>query len=444
MKLHELIGGSLLGQKLRARAQRNADPEDGLPKPARHVIGLCKMLLSERGESSGERIAAEALAAYEALDDASLAVFFDLLIQQFSPNPGDVARAAEAYRQNPSPDALAHLQDVVEPPRQSLFRRLNMAPGGTQALVSMRARLLTRKERNPNWAPIEADLQHLLNSWFNRGFLELRRIDWSTPAIILEKLIEYEAVHEIQGWEDLRRRLEADRRCYAFFHPALKDEPIIFVEVALTRGMSARVQPLLDLKAPVLNPRSANCAVFYSITNCQEGLRGVPLGSFLIKKVAEDIGRELRYVRTFATISPVTGFREWLEGLAPENLEISALVSKLSAKAAGPSIEKELLALCAFYLLHIRHGKKPTDPVARFHLRNGARLDRINWHGDTSPAGLERSFGVMVNYVYRLADIERNHEMYMKEYKIACSREIESLARQSILARTVAPVVLAK
>ncbi|HEY7390494.1 MAG TPA: malonyl-CoA decarboxylase family protein, partial [Bryobacteraceae bacterium] len=386
MKLHELIGGAL-----RSRTQRNGDPENGLPRPARHVIGLCKMLLSERGESSGERIAAEALAAYQALDDASRAIFFDLLIQQFSPDAEEVARAAEAYRQNRSASTLAHLQDVVEPPRQHLFRRLNMAPGGTQTLVSMRAQLLARKEQNPKWEPIESDLQHLLNSWFNRGFLELRRIDWSTPAIILEKLIEYEAVHEIQGWEDLRRRLEADRRCYAFFHPALKDEPIIFVEVALTRGMSARVQPLLDLKAPVLNPRTANCAVFYSITNCQEGLRGVPLGSFLIKKVAEDIGRELRYVRTFATISPVTGFREWVEGMAHEHKEIPTLVSKLASGAAGPSIEKELLALCAFYLLHIRHGKKPTDPVARFHLRNGARLDRINWHGDTSPAGLERS-----------------------------------------------------
>jgi len=444
LKLHELIGGSLLGQRLRARTQRSAEPENGLPRPAKQLIALCKMLLSERGESSGERIAAEAIEAYRALDEAALTIFFDLLIQQFSPNADEVAQAAEAYRKDASPQALAHLQDVVEPPRQPLFRRLNMAPGGTQALVSMRAQLLARLERHPEWAPIEADLQHLLSSWFNRGFLELRRIDWSTPAIILEKLIEYEAVHEIQGWQDLRRRLEADRRCYAFFHPALKDEPIIFVEVALTRGMSGRVQPLLDLKAPVLDPKAANCAMFYSITNCQEGLRGVPLGSFLIKKVAEDIGRELRYVRTFATISPVSGLREWLEGLAPQHPEIAALVSKLSANASGPAIEKELVSLCAFYLLHVRHGKKPTDPVARFHLRNGARLDRINWHGDTSSAGLERSFGLMVNYVYRLADVERNHEMYMKEYKIACSREVDSLAKQSLLARPAGPVPVEK
>jgi len=439
LKLHEFIGGAL-----RARPRRPETSENGTPRAARHLISLAKMLLSERGESSGERIAAELLAAYQSLDEPARASFFNLLVREFSPDPERVARAAEVYRQDHSPAALAHLLDVVEPPRQELFRRLNMAPNGMQTLVAMRERLLTALPANPQWAPVETDLDHLLYSWFNRGFLQLRRIDWRTPAIILEKLIEYEAVHEIQGWQDLRRRLEADRRCYAFFHPALRDEPIIFVEVALTRGMSARVQPLLQLDTPVLNPRRANCAIFYSITNCQEGLRGVPLGSFLIKKVAEDIGRELPHIRTYATISPVTGFREWLEETIPKHAALAGLVRQLAeaewlrSKELGEAIHKELLPLCGYYLLNARYGRQPADPVARFHLRNGARLERINWPADTSAAGMERSFGLMVNYVYRLSDVERNHELYMKEFKIAASREIEHLAKQSLLARQAA------
>jgi malonyl-CoA decarboxylase len=436
LKLHDIIEGAL-----RARSRANNTAENGMPRAARQVVSLAKMLLSERGESSGERIAGEVLAAWQSLDEPARAAFFDLLVREFSPDPGQVGRSAEAYRQDTSPANLANLLHVVEPPRQELFRRLNMAPNGMRTLVAIREQLLTMVERNPAWAAIEADLDHLLTSWFNRGFLRLERIDWRTPAIVLEKLIEYEAVHEIQGWQDLRRRLEADRRCYAFFHPALRDEPIIFVEVALTRGMSAKVQPLLHLDAPVLDPGRASCAMFYSITNCQEGLRGIPLGSFLIKKVAEDLGRELPHIRTFATISPVSGFREWLQGLVPKYSPLTALLARLSEadwlrnKEAGQDIQRELLPLCAYYLLHARQGKKPSDPVARFHLRNGARLERINWPADTSPAGLERSFGLMVNYVYRLSEVERNHELYMKEYRIPASREVESLAKQAVLAK---------
>ena len=436
MKLHDLIGGAL-----RSRAPREEPPENGISRAARHVATLSKMLLSERGESSGERIAAEVLSAWQSLDEAGRDVFFDLLIREFSPDPGQVGGAADAYRQSASPANLAHLLRVVEPPRQELFRRLNFAPNGMHTLVAMRERLLSLLDRHPEWAPIENDLDHLLNSWFNRGFLQLRRIDWRTPAIVLEKLIEYEAVHEIQGWEDLRRRLEADRRCYAFFHSAMREEPIIFVEVALTRGMSAQVQPLLNLNAPVLDPRRANCANFYSITNCQGGLRGVPLGSFLIKKVAEDLGHELPHIRTFATISPVSGFREWLQEALAKYPALKPLLPKvfeadwLGDKEAGEAVQRDLVALCAYYLLHVRQGKKPADPVARFHLRNGARLERINWLADTSPAGLERSFGLMVNYVYRLREVERNHELYMKEYKIPASREVESLAKQAPLTR---------
>jgi malonyl-CoA decarboxylase len=299
-------------------------------------------------------------------------------------------------------------------------------------LVELRGALLRKLDQNSHWEPIVADLEGLLIAWFNRGFLELRRIDWRTSALVLEKLIRYEAVHEIQGWNDLRRRLEADRRCYAFFHPALPDEPIIFIEAALTHGMSDRVQPLLDPGSPVLPPESADCAMFYSITNCQEGLRGVPFGSFLIKQVVEDLGREFPRIRKFATVSPVPGFREWLAS----NPELAGLLSKLDQplwwenKELSEELRLELVPLCARYLLQAKNGREPLDPVARFHLRNGARLERINWLGHVSAVGMQRSAGIMVNYFYRLPDLEKNHEAYTRDYEIVATSEIESLAKR--------------
>jgi len=401
-------------------------------RAARKAILLCRNLLSERGEVSGTLLAGEALTAYQALDESSRAAFFDLLVQEFSPDPEKIARAGDAYRDEPSPANLARLQAAVESPRQELFRRLNLAAGGTRILVELRAGLLRKLDQNPHWEPVVDDLERLLIAWFNRGFLQLRRIDWRTSALVLEKLIRYEAVHQIQGWEDLRRRLEADRRCYAFFHPALPDEPIIFIEVALTHGMADKVQPLLDPDSPVLPPEAAECAMFYSITNCQEGLRGVPFGSFLIKQVVEDVGREVPRIRKFATVSPVPGFREWLA----ENPALAALQSKLAQpkwwenQELAEELRHELVPLCARYLLQAKHGREPLDPVARFHLRNGARLERINWLGDTSAVGMHRSAGIMVNYLYRLGDLEKNHEAYTRDYEIVAASEIESLARR--------------
>jgi len=401
-------------------------------RAARKAISLCSNLLSERGEVSGTLLASEALAAYQALDESSRAGFFDVLVQEFSPDPEAVGRAGDAYRTHPSAENLIRLQAAVESPREELFRRLNLAPGGTAILVELRGRLLRKLDENPHWEPVVADLERQLIAWFNRGFLELRRIDWRTSALILEKLIRYEAVHEIQGWNDLRRRLEADRRCYAFFHPALPDEPIIFIEAALTRGMSEKVQPLLDPDAPVLPPESADCAMFYSITNCQEGLRGVPFGSFLIKQVVEDISREFPRIRKFATVSPVPGFREWLAA----NPELAGLRSSLDQPrwwehtGLSEELRAQLVPLCARYLLQAKQGREPLDPVARFHLRNGARLERINWLGDTSAAGMQRSAGLMVNYFYRLTELEKNHETYTRDYHIVAASEIESLARR--------------
>jgi malonyl-CoA decarboxylase len=420
----------------------------GATRTARKTIALCHGLLSERGEVSGSRLAAEALETYRSLDARGRLAFFDLLLKEFSPDPEEVGRAGDAYRREPSPENLARLQRVVEPPRQELFRRLNLAPNGTRILVEMRSEVLREADRNARLKAISADLSHLFTSWFNRGFLVLRRIDWRTSAVILEKLIQYEAVHQIHGWHDLRRRLEADRRCYAFFHPALPDEPIIFIEVALTRGLSDNVQVLLDPDSPVLDTLSAEWAIFYSITNCQEGLRGVPFGSFLIKQVVEDVSKDFPRIRKFATVSPVPGFRRWLAEKAdalsrsPKLAPFASALAKLDDpewmhqyiqdESLHAELERHLSSLCAYYLLHAKQGQEPLDPVARFHLKNGARLERINWLGDTSAAGLQRSAGFSVNYVYKLSDVERNHELYVREHKVRASREIEALAKRFV------------
>ena len=416
-------------------------------KPDRHTrrtVALCHALLSERGEASGAALAREALAAYRMLAGPALAAFFDVLAEEFSPDPEAVGEAADAYRQEASQANLIRLQQVAEPPRQELFRRLNLANGGTATLIEMRRRLLHDLKTQPHWAGIEADLVHLLGSWFNRGFLSLQRIDWRTPALVLEKLMQYEAVHEIQGWRDLRRRLEADRRCFAFFHPALPDEPIIFIEVALTKAMSEQVQPLLDPDSPVVDPASANAAMFYSITNCQEGLRGISFGNFLIKQVAEDLGREFPRLKTFATLSPIPGFRKWLEETAAAHAELGEIGGALAEAdwteraRPGTRMQSELMRLCAYYLQHAKLDQEPADAVARFHLGNGARIERINWLADTSKAGMARSAGLMVNYAYRLKDVERNHETYANKHVAVASPGLMLLARESLPARSAA------
>ena len=425
-------------------------PSRAAVRSARRAASICHELQSQRGEGSGAFIAREALAAYQSLDEPALEVFFSLLVKEFSLDPEAVGRSADAYRKDPSPANLVHLQRAVESPRQELFRRLNMAPGGIGVLLEMRRRLLRGLADHPHWAVIETDLAQLFRSWFNRGFLVLQRIDWRTSALVLEKLIQYEAVHEIQGWHDLRRRLQADRRCYAFFHPALPDEPVIFIEVALARGMSAKVQPLLALGSPVVDPASADCAIFYSITNPQEGLRGISFGNLLIKQVAEDLGREFPRLKTFATLSPIPGFRKWLTGGTglregdPRHAELAALLAKLDVpdwfkdKVRAAEILKQLSRLCAYYLLYAKQDDEPLDPVARFHLGNGARLERLNWLGDISVAGMRRSAGLMVNYVYRLDDLERNHEAYARERRIVAARRFGVLAKDSLLMRGAA------
>ena len=414
-------------------------------RATRLALELCHKLLSERGEASGAALAREALAACQGLDDAARAQFFDALAHEFSPAQDAAVAAADAYRREPTAANLARLQGAVEPPRQELLRRLNTTPGGTAAMVQMRKVLLRDLARHPEWRVVDRDMLHLLRSWFNRGFLRLERIDWRTSALVLEKLIAYEAVHAIQGWNDLRRRLQADRRCFAFFHPSLPDEPLIFIEVALTGELAAEVGPLLALDAPVVSPGEAKCATFYSITNCQEGLRGISFGNFLIKQVAEDLQAEFPHLRTFATLSPIPGFRAWLDsvreriGRMPQGAAALALLGRLDTPGWQQASEQKelrelLTGLCAYYLVRAKQGDGPLDPVARFHLGNGAALERIDWLGDASERGLSISAGLMVNYVYRLKDVERNHERFVKEHLVIASHDIERLARGCLLA----------
>ncbi|HET7731300.1 MAG TPA: malonyl-CoA decarboxylase [Usitatibacter sp.] len=407
-----------------------------------------RTLISERGEASGAALARRAVALYRGLDDEGRTIFFKSLASDFSPDRDAVLAAAMAYHADPSAGNLATLQREAEPPRQEVFRRMNMSPGGTAALLELRRALLGAMKEHPEFEVVDQDLQHLLGSWFNRGFLELRRIDWSTPASILEKLIEYEAVHEIRGFPDLKRRLEKDRRCFAFFHPALPDDPLIFVEVAFVNDLPANVAPILALESAVGDPRRARCAVFYSITSCQAGLKGISFGNFLIKQVAEDLHAELPNLKVFATLSPIPGLRAWarrkLQALqrspdAPDP-DREILAAALDANAAPPeSLRETLEGLAAHYLTREWDHGHAVDPVARFHLGNGARLERINWAADNSPKGLTQSFGLMVNYVYDLDDVERNHEEYVNRHRVVRSGAVDKQAQSVEPLLTEAP-----
>jgi malonyl-CoA decarboxylase len=401
---------------------------------------LAQALVSGRGEASGVAIASAILARYRALDADDRRAFLMFLARTMEPDAEEVQRAAGDYLARPSAGTVAALQRAVESPRLEFFRRLNLAPGATAAIVAMRRDLIEARE--PALAVVNRDLMHLLSSWFNRGFLVLRRIDWQTPAAILDKIIAYEAVHEIQGWDDLRRRLDpVDRRCFAFFHPSLVDEPLIFVEVALSDKIPDNIQSLLREQpkpVPALEPTTA---VFYSISNCQEGLRGISFGNFLIKQVVEDLVKERPSLKTFVTLSPVPDFADWLAEVTDEDgagLLTAAERAQLALVSdsdwifadEADSVKPLLLRLAAHYFLRAKlDNGRPADPVARFHLGNGARLERINWLGDTSAKGLREAHGLMCNYRYELRDIEKNHEAYENEGLVAASRQVSTLLK---------------
>ena len=401
------------------------------------LIAMCGALLTGRGEASGVALASEFLRRYRALDASDKIAVFRALADEFGPDRERMREAVARWDSNGDKAAASEIHYASEPRRQELFRRLNRSPGGTAALVAMRAELLEFMREDGDLAVVDRDFAHLFGSWFNRGFLVLRRIDWSSPAAVLEKIIRYEAVHQIRDWDDLRRRIDPDdRRCYAFFHPALIDEPLIFVEVALTQSAPEAIAPLLAEKRSRLAKEKARVAAFYSISNCQQGLAGVNFGNFLIKQVVEEIRRELPRIETFVTLSPVPGLRSWLEACEDPTVEPLARAARELASderwPTGPEtaarLRKALEPLAACYLLKARRPDgRVADPVARFHLGNGARLERINWMGDLSPKGLAESVGVMVNYLYDLNEIERNHEAFANQGVVAASSAVKKL-----------------
>lgn len=421
----------------------------------RPLLQDCRRLLSERGEANGPGIAGAIVQQLDALPDDLRTRFFDHLARDFSPDPQQVLAAALAYAKTPAQVTnLIALTQAAEPPRQELFRRLNRAPGGTSAIVRLRRALLGQLPRHPNLAGVEHDMLHLLGSWFNPGFLQMRKVDWNSPAQLLEQIIHHEAVHEIDGWDDLRRRLQPDRRCFAFFHPQLPDEPLIFVEVALLPEMAGAIAPLIDKKSTPLPPEQFKVAVFYSISNCQPGLRGVSMGNFLIKRVAEQLKRELPQLRTFCTLSPIPGLMGWLHkaldpaevgsalaGLPAAATERAVHALALLREAAGPELQAlgqsaalaalpadahhALWRLAALYLVH-RSPQPGGDPVARFHLDNGARLERLNAQANLAPKGLKQSAGLMVNYLYDLARIETCHDRFVQG-RVVHSRALSGL-----------------
>ncbi len=408
------------------------------------LCALAEALLSERGEASGVARACELLDAYTAATPEVKLQFLKLLAERFGADSGQIKQAIARYQADPGPELARELHEAAEPRLQELLRRLNLAPGGTSVLVRMREDLMQRIPGHPELKRIDADFQHLFVSWFNRGFLVLRRIDWSTPASILEKIIRYEAVHEINGWTELRSRLDPpDRKCFAFFHPTLVDDPLIFVEVALTRGLPDAIAPLLDGARMPIEPKRATTAVFYSISNCQPGLQGVSFGNFLIKQVVEELRREQPHLKTFVTLSPVPGFRQWLAREAgtclsdqeQQDLKVLDQPDWYRSADAAAALQPVLTKAVATYLVVAKHSSgKPHDPVARFHLNNGARLERVNWLGDVSPKGLREAAGFMVNYLYDLDEIEENHEEFAHNRAVASSRQVRNLLRSRTFA----------
>lgn len=419
---------------------------------------LCRQLLANRGEASQTVLARRIIAQYQAMDAAQRLGFFAMLAREFGPDRSAIQKAMEEYQLSPTPENAAALSAASEAPRQELFRRINTAPSGTANLVNMRGEILRCLPAHPHLAVLDSDLKHLFRSWFNRGFLRLERINWQTSALTLEKLIQYESVHEISGWPDLRRRLEADRRCFAFFQPALPAEPVIFVEVALTRGLARKLEPLLDVNAPVLPLERADTAIFYSINNCLEGLRGIPFGNFLIKQVVDELGAELPKIREYSTLSPLPRF-SWALSFAATNRDtengahvgpedpapgftrarLSSLLADFAADlnreaaASDPvdalfellknpvqhqtALAAPLRRLALVYLTQLRG--KQHDPVAAFHFSNGARLESIDTFANLRPYGMADSYGVMVNYRYIPQDLEENHERFVRNGDIS-------------------------
>jgi malonyl-CoA decarboxylase len=410
-------------------------PEAKSTAALRELQLCCRRLLSGAGAANGTAIAVEIIRLWDGLAESARPAFFEFLAS-LTPERERVLRAARAYAEDGSPERVLELQEAVESPRRELLRRLNRTNAAVGAIVGMRRELLRLLPKRPELRAVDADFMHVLATWFNPGFLELRQVDWNSPASLLEKIIRHEAVHAIRDWGDLRRRLQGDRRCFAFFHPQLPGEPLIFVEVALVRAIPRSIAQLIGGAAEggELPPR---VAAFYSISNCESGLKGVSLGNFLIKRVAEELRAQVPSVKRYCTLSPVPGLRKWLAGAqgaaaaAALRLRYGPDLERLAAAVRGgtlPAQDQSLLSAAAAVFL-ARHGATQAgDPVARFHLDNGARLERVNLGADLSDKGLAESLGVMVNYLYDLASVEANHARFARG-EVVCSRQVQSAAR---------------
>ncbi len=396
----------------RAPLLRGAMTDDDKP-----IEVLCRDLLSSRGEVSGMSLAQLVLDRYADFDDDQKLALFTLLANEMDVSCGDAVAALQTYESAPTAANYAALTKLVEPARLQLIRRLNQTQDATTQLVAMRHDLLRLLDQQPDLAKLDIDFKNLFTTWFNRGFLVLRPINWGSPAHILEKIISYESVHAIQSWDDLRRRLQPDdRRCFAFFHPAMPDEPLIFVEVALTRGTPNSIQTILSETHRSLAATDADTATFYSISNCQAGLAGISFGNSLIKTVVQHLLRDLPQIKTFVTLSPIPGFVKWLH----ETNQFD--------ESPNP---QTLLPLAAHYLLEAKHRTgQPRDPVARFHLNNGALVEAVHADADISANGLAQSCGVMVNYRYDLNKISTNHEAYANQQSVVASKAVKALAEQ--------------
>jgi len=433
MAVHDLMNQML---EVIAELGRNYLDLTGKKHSLKSIEELCRTLLNRRGEASGTALAKEIVDSVTRMTPAAKGEFLMMLAEKFAPDAEKISNAARSYLAQPDHKTLYDLSRAVETPRLELLRLLNIAPGGTSAIINMREILLRDYKNDSRLAPLEYDLLHLLSSWFNRGFLQFERIDWNTPAVILEKLIAYEAVHEIKGWRDLRRRLEEDRRCFAFFHPALPNDPLIFVEVAYTRGIATKIQPLISQKKAEATIEVPDTAIFYSISNCQDGLKGISFGNFLIKQVVDFICNETPGITHFCTLSPIPSFNKWLheDYLGREKSIFSKGEFKLLTDkdwfmdaSVRRLLKSKLSKLCAQFLCQERKRGRPYDPVTRFHLGNGAEIEKINWEADLSWRGLQQSAGLMVNYRYNPVRIISNHEAFVNEGRIAVSARVKRM-----------------
>ena len=390
------------------------------------IDSLCAMMMASDGEYSSLLLAERILNAFAKLDAEGRLAFFRLLHSDYDIDVDAIKSAIRGYEHNPDAANLRNVTRAAEPGRRELLRRVNLTPGGTRRLVKMREHLLAAMREHPELEIIDTDFHHLFNAWFNRGFLLMEPIDWTTPAHILEKIIAYEAVHEIENWSELRGRLEPeDRYCYGFFHPSMEDEPLVFVEVALTEQVPRGIGEILQRDPGSDTPENLSCAIFYSISTCHRGLAGVSFGNFLIKQVATSLKLRFPQLKTFATISPVPGFRRWLEAQASIEESVAALLEEFDTEA-DEALRGALEKLAASYLLEQKNDKnEPLDPVARFHLKNGAILERINILGNPSDKGMKSALGTMVNYVYDLSRVEENHEEYVRNSQVISSSQVK-------------------